>query len=191
MILWTFQPIEIWETLQQDGVYRCDPERLDPDFVRSYDWLAEQMRKRIGPPPEGVQYPVWAWHTQKWKHEKPDLRRERWCYGPGNELYACIEIEIPDGQVLLSDFEEWHCVLNDFLVSDNEEEYEKQKEFFDSLPEDAQKEYKEKNWERIFNTSALINDWIIRGEWIQATFWELRKEQIRRVRFFRTACAKF
>ena len=62
---------------------------------------------------------------------------------------------------------------------------------YSDLPEEDRKEYKEKNWVRIFKTSVIIIDWTIRGEWIQATFWELSKEQIRRVRFFRTACAKF
>ncbi len=191
MILWTFQPIEIWELLQQEGVYRCDPKRIDPDFIRPYDWLAEQMNKRIGSSPDGVRYPVWAWHTQKWKHEKPDLRREKWCYGPGNETYACIEIEIPNNKVLLSDFDDWHCVLNDCLVSDTEEEDEKQDAYYAGLSEKDSEIYKEKNWERIFNISVLVNGWTSRGEWIQATFWELRKEQVRGVRFFRTACAKF
>lgn len=190
MILWTIQPVKVWGQLQHDGIYRCDPGQIDPDLVRPYDWLVKQMQKRTGDAPDGVLYPVWAWHTQKWKHEKPDLRRERWCCGPGNEIYACIEIEVPDDQVLLSDFDAWHCVLNDCLVSDTEEEAEKQDAYFESLSDREKKEYKDRNWERIFDVSVLVNGWTSRGEWVQATFWELRKDQVRRVRFFRTACAK-
>ena len=32
-----------------------------------------------------------------------------------------------------------------------------------------------------------INDWMRRGDSIQATFWELRNEHIRKVRFFTAA----
>ena len=149
MILWTFQPLEIWEQLQKAGIYRCDPAFADPDFIRAYGWIARKMRERIGPPPEGAGYPVWAWHTQRWKHKKPDLRRERWHCGPGNEMYACIEIEIPDSQVLLSDFDEWHCVLNGCLVSDTEEENEKQDENF--------------SLNCINLSSAWTNEWINRN----------------------------
>ena len=61
MILWTIQPIAIWEMIQETGAYRCDPKRSsmpEPVFVEKYDWLIRQMKMRIGPPPEGVVYPV-------------------------------------------------------------------------------------------------------------------------------------
>ncbi len=44
---------------------------------RNYEWLISQMIKRIGPPPEGVVYPVWAWYKQNGKRKKTDLRGER------------------------------------------------------------------------------------------------------------------
>ena len=187
MILWTFKPHDIWEKLQNEGIYRCDSSQIDPDFKDAYDWLVKQMRKRTGPPPAGVEYPVWAWYIQNGKHRKPDLRSERWCYGSGGELYACIEIEIPDDYVLLSDFDNWHCVLNRFLVSDTEEEDNEQDAFYGSLSDPEKTAYMEKNWERIFNIEPLENGWTSRGSWVQAVFWELRKEQTRKVRFFRTA----
>lgn len=80
------------------------------------------MKKRIGPPPAGARYLAWAWYAQNGKHNKPDLRSERWGYGPGNEQYACIELEIPDDLALLSDFDVWHIVLNNGLISETEEE---------------------------------------------------------------------
>ena len=49
-----------------------------------------------------VIYPVWAWYAQNGKHYKPDLRSERWGYGSAGDKFACIEV--PDEQVLLSDF---------------------------------------------------------------------------------------
>lgn len=57
MILWTIQPIDIWKMIQEAGVYRCDPQQSsmpEPEFAEKYEWLIRQMKKRIGPPPEGV-----------------------------------------------------------------------------------------------------------------------------------------
>ena len=120
------------------------------------------------------------------KHKKPDLRGERWCYGPGEESYACIEFEVPDDQVLLSDFDVWHIVLCYSLIFESEEESNRQESYYDSLSPEAQKVYKEKNWERVFETTPLDNHWIKRGSWVQATVWELRKDMICDVRFFTT-----
>ena len=125
MILWTMQPIEVWNIIQDTGGFHCDPAKstmLKLELVEEYEWLIRQMKKRIGPPPAGVRYPVWAWYAQNGKHRKPDLRSERWGYGLGNKQYACIEFEIPDDLVLLSDFDVWHIVLNNGLISETEEE---------------------------------------------------------------------
>ena len=149
-------------------------------------WLIRQMEQRIGPPPAGVTYPVWAWYMQNGKHRKPDLRTERWGYGPGGEEYACIEFEIPDDRVLLSDFEVWHIVLCNGLIAESEEEDNRQDTFYDSLTSEEQKAYKDKNWERVFDITPQDNHWIKRGSWVQATFWELREKMIRGVRFFIT-----
>ena len=189
MILWTIQPIEIWKMIQEAGVYRCNPKQSsmpEPEFVEKYEWLIRQMKKRTGPSPEGVVYPVWAWYKQNGKRRKPDLRGERWRYGPGDEDYTCIEFEIQDDQVLLSDFDSWHIILNNGLFSDSEEEADQKDAYYDSLPTEEQRAYKEKNWEQVFDITPFENDWTRRGDWVQATVWELRKDMIRDVRFFRT-----
>jgi hypothetical protein len=51
------------------------------------------------------------------------------------------------------------------------------------LLEDA---IKHENWKRVFDVSPLDNEWRRRGEWIQATFWVLTKDMIRKVRHFTT-----
>lgn len=33
-----------------------------------------------------------------------------------------LTVEIDERDVLISDFEDWHCVLNNYVCSDNEEE---------------------------------------------------------------------
>ena len=189
MILWTMQPLQILNMIQETGVYRCDPAKHsmpEPEITLKYHWLIGQMEKRIGPPPNGVEYPVWAWHTQDWKHKKPDLRSERWGYGPGNEEYTCIEFEIPDNQVLLSDFDAWSIILVNGLLNETEAESDRMDAYYDSLSKGEQETFKNENWQGVFDITPLDNDWMTRGRWIQATVWELRKEMIRDVRFFVT-----
>ncbi len=193
MILWTIQPRVVWNLIQQTGVYRCDPilcSMPEQQFTEKYRWLIDQMSRRIGPPPEGVAYPVWAWHTQNRKHKKPDLRSERWCNGPGGEHYVCIELEVPDDQVVLSDFDSWCTILNNGLLDDSKEESEQLNASFEAMNPVAQKVFKYRNWERVFDVSPLDNEWIRRGKWIQGTFWELRKDMIRNAWFFVTGRKK-
>ena len=186
--LWTMQTRQTWDDLQRTGVYRTDTALcwMAEELPHAYSWLAREMTKRVGPPPQGVDYPVWAWYMQNGRHKKPDLRSERWCYGPGDEDYCCIELEIAPQRVLLSDFDVWHSVLNNGLISDTEEEDVALEAFHASFSDEEKTAYKEKNWERVFDISPLNNNWTTRGEWVQATFWELRREDVRAVRFFRT-----
>ena len=191
MILWTSQEEAVYNKLLKTGVYRCDLN-LSPtkDCRKQYDWLVRQMKQRIGPPPEQVTYPVWALYQQDGKHRKPDLRRERWDIGCNGERFACLEIEIPDRDVLLSDFDAWCMLLSDFLISDTEQEGCCLEAQYEALSPSEKRRMKDKNWERVFNLSPLNNGWSRRGYDIQANFWELRLEQVRDVRFFRAA-AKF
>ena len=192
MKLWTIQPWEVWELLQYTGIYQCDPTRVTMSayFDEKYRCLNRKMTTRIGSPPQGVIYPVWAWYKQNGRHCKPDLRSERRGCGSENENYTCIELEVPENQVLLSDFDIWHIILNDGLISDSEEESQAQEALYNALSAAQKRAYKDKTWERVFDVSPLKNGWTICGEWVQATCWDLRREFILSVRFFRTAKAK-
>lgn len=119
MILWTVQDIAVWEQLEEMGLYTTPAERIE--FPESeddalyhanyaYRWLADQMRKRVGPPPEGVVYPVWAWYKKQDQHDgKPDMRQSQYIKGR-----PCVrmKLDVPDWEVLLSDFDDWHHALN-------------------------------------------------------------------------------
>jgi hypothetical protein len=190
LVLWTIQPIAVYEQIQESGIYRCDFEKsIWTDFRDDYAWLVRKMKIKIGSPPEGVSYPVWAWYMQDGVRKKPDLRRERWQCGRNGEQFACMEIDISDDCVVLSDFENWSVILLHGLLSDSEEEYERLENEYNGLPEKNKKAFVDKNWERVFDLTPLDNDWTRRGATIQATFWELRKENIRKVRIFTSGTA--
>lgn len=191
MVIWTLQPEAAYNQAMETGVYTCDPEQCPmPELFDAYRWLSKQMEKRIGPAPEGVEFPIWAWHTRGWWRSKPDLRTERWNCGPGNEDYVLLTLDVPDDQVLLSDFDSWHMVLNCQPITRSEEEFDEMWEELDGMSTSEKAAYLSKNWERVFNITPTENDWISRGSWIQATFWELRKEYIKEVKRFRTAARK-
>ena len=189
MLLWTIQEESVYNSILTDGFYRCDISKspLGQDLKEGYDWLIEQMKSRIGDPPDGVVYPVWAWYQWEGKRKKPDLRRERWSCGNKGDRFACREIDIPDEEVLLSDFDAWSIILLHGLISSSEEEDRVLEERYEALSTKEQRLFKSNNWERIFDLTPLENEWTIRADSIQATFWELRKEQIMDVRFFTAA----
>ena len=185
MILWTIQEEKVYLNLLDTGYYRCDFSKSEmQDCKPQYDWLVEQMKKRIGDPPEGVSYPVWAWHTWWEDQKKPDLRNERWGNGWKGERFVRLEIEIPDDQVLLSDFDAWSIILLHGLLSETEEEDKLLNGRYAALPADEQQKMQAINWEKAFDVTPKNNGWMRRGSSIQATFWELKKEQIRKVTWF-------
>ena len=189
MIVWTIQPLTVYQQLLKDGYFRCDPKRSvllhELGFRKAYDWMNRQMEKRIGRKPDGVKYPIWAWHTMDWLHTKPDLRRREFRYE--NEDMVCIELSVPDGEILLSDEENWHFVLNDsyFNCARNDREYDEAEEMYEALTKTERQQLKEESWERIFDVEPFENDCYLKGRYIQATFWEIKVEQIVSVRTFK------
>ena len=144
------------------------------------------MKMRIGLLPEGVVYPVWAWYKQNGVHKSRICAVNAGATALGMRITPALSLSSPDDQALLSDFDSWHIILNNGLFSESEEEADQKDAYYDSLPAAEQKAYKEKNWEKVFDITPFKKDWTLRGDWVQATVWELRKDMIRDVRFFRT-----
>ncbi|MDH7578945.1 MAG: DUF3841 domain-containing protein, partial [Bacillota bacterium] len=198
MLLWTVQAYDFWEILQRDGVYRTDPSLVDPDFLFAYQWLVDVMKQRIGNPPEDYMFPVWAWYQWRGpKRRKPDLRSGGFI--GKREKGVRIEFELEDSQVLLSDFDLWHFVLNYWYLPYNEEDH---KRFEEELEKKGISYYNQKpladidahqkivrSWERIFDLSWVDEKGYVaypaEEKSVQATFWELRIDQVRKVKEFR------
>ena len=194
MRLWTIQGIDIYKQLIRDGITYCTkPSWGDsPEFMYAYHWMAEQMRKRIGEPPiEVIEFPMWAWYQYQSSKKKKPLRSP---LDVQEGLSAYMEIEIPDDQVLLSSFTNWHSALNQWPL-DNWKRIEKkmnllEKEagkrlYFNDYPLDVQKEI-EKSWETIFDLDRrdnVVGRTHKRNCCIQATFWALKLENVISVEF--------
>lgn len=186
MILWTVQPLEVYEQLKKTGVYRCEPSHsgVDKDFISAYKWLVDKMEKQIGKRPDGVKLPVWAWYIRDWKHKKPDLRLSE--YGRHGEKMVLFEIEISDKAVVLSDYNAWHFVLNKWYLgnSTNEEGWDAEQRWLGSLSPKNRKVEIIKSWDNVFDIRPLDNEFVQRGRYVQATFWELKINNIRKIQFF-------
>ena len=173
MKLWTIQTPDVYEKILKEGKYFCDEKKANllesDEFRNAYNWLSKKMVQKIGH--SKVKYPVWGWYCIDGKNKKPDLRLSG--YGERGKELVCLEIEIPDEKVVLSDYDLWHFVLNDIYLFDDDEE-------LDDL-EDITKEEKEKSWDKIFVDESNIEA----NSYIQATFFELRKENIKKAQFFK------
>ena len=70
MKLWTMQPVEVYDLLMQDGVFRCDPTKVgEPSFIDRYGWIVEKLNKKDNEP-ENALYPIWAWYKFNSKERK-------------------------------------------------------------------------------------------------------------------------
>lgn len=189
MRLWTIQPPEILDIINETGRFVCDKEKSYwydcEEFQRAYEWMIAQMHMHRIFQPYDTTWPIWAWHTHNWKHKKPDFR----CIGLGKpgKKYVCIEIEIPDDEVLLSDYDAWHVVLNNGYNNPGtiEEEWEAFDIYYDSMENQYAKELtRVASWNGIFNVEPFKNEFVSNGKYVQAVFWEIKKENIISVKEF-------
>ena len=194
MRLWTIQGIEIYHQLQSEGIAYCTKPSWgdDAEFMRAYRWMSAQMKQRIGEPPiEGIEFPIWAWYQYESAKKKRPLRSP---LDISEGVSAYMEIEVPDNDVLLSSFTNWHCALNGYPL-DNWKQIERKTDQldkaagerleFNEYPAEIQREI-EASWEPIFDLDRRdrnVGRTHRRNRSIQATFWMLRQEYLRSVEF--------
>lgn len=188
--LWSIVTEQAWQALYAQGVLKSRKGLADREFLNAYDWMRRQMEQRIGPAPDIDQYPIWAWYqATDQKRKRPDLR-ETGHLASGKVGYR-IEFEKEVNEVLLSDFELWHFVINRHFIPESETQarlFEQglEKQFgtscFEELPKSAQRLF-EKSWDRIFD--IIFEPKNIASSFpekqIQATCWELRLDEVAKV----------
>ena len=146
-IMWTIQTEEAFLEFERTGVLRANEDFLFcEDYYRfAYDWLSNQMALRIGPPPENVRYPVWAWYQWEGKRKRMDLRRSG--YGKRGTPLVQITFEADPQEFLLSDFDAWHFVQNEHYLADSESDWND----FYANDGDQRKEEIIASWDKIFD----------------------------------------
>lgn len=188
MRLWTIQPPEVLEIINETGRFICDKSKStygdDEKFQNAYKWMIGKMFDYNITFPIDVELPIWAWCIWNWKNKKPDFRMIG--LGKPGVKYVCIELEIPYNEVLLSDFDRWHDVLNNRYCNSGstEEDWENEENLFDSLSPTLKEVLKIISWNNIFNIRPFKNEFCSIGKYVQAVFWEIRKEDIISVKEF-------
>lgn len=204
MILYSTQDYFIFESLLKGETHRArspllnvdDPDIVDDMFVRSYDWLADRMEEKIGPRPSTDVYPIWAYY--QWygpDKKKPDLRYTGTRCFADHRTCALMTLEVPDDEVLLSEYDAWHFVLNGSYLGDEKRsdeiwDFKRESKFrdYNEYPNWLKNEI-EQSWLTVFDfkKSRELLEFTEDQQVIQATFWELKPEYLREaVKFDRT-----
>lgn len=159
MTVWTIQNLPAWEFFQQHGTLSGQETYIEPELQAAYEWMRAQLIKRI--PGYGGGWPVWLWVGWGKKRKRPDLRA-RWLLPSGTKGMR-IELIVPQCQVLISDFNLWHCVLNNAYCGWTEIEQEGwyRREDSANVPVQILQAEKVKSWERCFDlTTPRDIDWL-------------------------------
>lgn len=184
MILYTIQPEHIFLEFQQTGILKAHNDIIcHKSFENSYRWMENIMETKLG---EKYRHPVWAWYKYNGKNNV-DLRFR--AHLPKGEIGYKIEFEIPDNEVILSDFTSWHLVLMGI-----EEDFKNNYTFIDLLSnissEDVEIYLKEGceifEDKIIFNWDKIILDKNSSLDYIQATIWEVTWEQVKSFKKFKS-----
>lgn len=181
-LLWTIQHEAAWEVFVKTGVLVANEDYLfcQDDLRFAYDWISLQMIQKIGAPPDGVHCPVWAWCQWEGKRKQQDLRRSG--YAKRGTPMVQITFEAEETEFLLSDFDSWHCVLNDGYLALSEAELDN---FYNQFPQPTRNEV-EPSWQRIFDLTHYEPNWDCPPDQksIQAILWQIKIEQVKKVEHF-------
>ena len=199
MRLYTFQSLALYETLCRDRTIHSRPLNYKDSclnnwsetfkFQVAYDWICNQMQQRGMVRPAPDVYPVWAY--RQWYHPdrpRPDLRSTMARNVYGLERCAFMTLEIPDEEVLLTDYDWWVCCLNYSLIgnqhqSDAFDRRLRQAGLWAFASEPHPPPFHEEvlsSWQKVFDICLDRKRARRRklGQTIQATFWTLKAEHV-------------
>lgn len=188
MRLLTIQSLEVFEELQKNGIVYSEEEKsqclyddgkLDYTFDRAYKWIVNKLEEKIDKHPKGKGLPWWAWYKLEGKRDLTLDDVAHLC--TPNVEHILLELDVPDNEVVLSDYDNWHYVLNNWWIdsSTNEEEWNNNMDWLDGLSEDEQAKIKEESWDKVFDIEPYKSDWVCKGDSVQANFWSLKKEYVK------------
>jgi Domain of unknown function (DUF3841) len=148
--LWMIAEASLYQQLAREQELYVDPARCAPNFAAAYAWMCEQMALRV--PTYGGHLPWWAWAVPPAGRQRPDLRaRQPYHAGwPTGTRCVRLELAVPAHEVLLSDFDEWHAVLNRSPLVATEAEWDA----FEALPESEGAAARRATWPRLFDLAA-------------------------------------
>lgn len=202
MLIQTIQPQSMLSEIKKEGIVyaRADFEQYEPSltswgFSNAYDWMKEQMINKGVPPENNSQDLFWAWAWSGDLGKKDiDLRTRK-----SHNLKGQMVLTLEKDDILLSDFELWHYVLNYWPIALSS----KEEKFWNKLSETKNNFYKNKplknkelddkirqTWQNIFqveeekdyfiyNFSKSVRKYLeLKKIVTQATFWSIKESDI-------------
>lgn len=174
MRLWTIQTEEAWTRAKRRGVLVGDGRYVFPDWRPAYRWMAGAMRRRLPAAPSRAVAPVWAWLRWTGNSTRPDLRT------PGHVRAGTravrLEFLTRADDILCSDFQAWHFVLNYWYLPKNQADgrrfdarlRRRGLDFYRTKPlrEGWAHDAVERSWDRIFTIRGSATS-------VQACLWEV------------------
>ncbi|SHK36191.1 DUF3841 domain-containing protein [Hespellia stercorisuis] len=184
VVLWTRQLPQVWEELQEKGVYRVKEEyivlkndTIADYYLELYRWYTREAGKYLELEPE-EQYPVW-------------LSLDEGNMLQPTENTVILKLEIPRNQFLFCNTDAWGYRVNYWYIPTDDEDAKKHEaelkrygihsddeiiltdkgNFYPAL-----KRKITDSWERVF---TLKTD---KKEMMVATAWEIRREWVKEVR---------
>lgn len=182
--LWTRQHKNILDELEKHGTYRVKKEYIAEKmdtfsnyYLSLYEWYGKNAEKLV-PRPDGVIYPIWL-------STSSDMMLQP------TEDTVILEIEVDKKDIIYTDLERWGYVVNYFYLPTGPEDEERHNEELKKYGINNQtslimgdmgnfypllKNKIIKSWERLFEPFEY------KGQVVQATIWEIKKEWIKDIK---------
>ena len=191
MRLFTYQKKGAVERLLKEGILKIDDKKymdtynsFKQDTYNSaeypYQYIMNRMDQNLPKREKDIVAPIWAWVRRGTKRQK-FYPADLWFEGEYR-----IVFDIPDELVLLSDFANYEYLLvswQAFILIDllhySDEAYDNWwKEYRSGL-------HKKEDYYEYCDKVILDKDIIRKSKYVQATFWELKKEYIVDIKYIK------
>ncbi|WP_241519546.1 DUF3841 domain-containing protein [Bifidobacterium callitrichidarum] len=143
----------------------------------AYQWIISEMTRRGLSQPSEDATPLWAW--MQWVDSQGNVRREP---DRNDESFESdrdsdlIHLRIPADRVLLTDFEAFHWVINNWPLAPKEstdwtdEQYDKWlDEHWDDSPEQKQQQWPDR---------VIVTPDDLPHRWVQACVWTIAPDDV-------------
>ena len=186
--LWTRQVPQVWQTLAEEGTYRCKEayirqknDTISDYYLELYRWYTREAGKYIAIS-EDTPYPIWLSVDEEMMLQPV-------------ENTVILKLEVPVDKVLLCNNDAWGYRVNYWYVPADKADEKKHRQelemygihsddelinthkgnFYPQLRSKIQR-----SWSRVFTQMNVGNDMLV------ATTWELQREWVKEVRFCET-----
>lgn len=162
---YSFVPLAVLQELQETGkiiprpVYYKGMGEDDYQFQRAYQWLHRQMLARGIASLGDRSGMFWMYVKTPYGLGKPDMRYRLYKRFVDNGNMALLTLRIPKERVLVSDYDGWHWVLNNwYLHDDTVEDFDQTHDWLDLVRTVNHKKLqrlREQSWLHIFDQSTI------------------------------------